>query len=77
MNFIFYFILGLLILFWLTRRLLPIFLKKRFKQYQDNIDSHSEIAKGKNVKIKFPKGYNKNKVNVSDIEEIKYKESKK
>jgi len=55
MNFILYFILGLLILFWLIRRLLPIFLKKKFKQYQDNIASHSETSKGKNIKIKFPK----------------------
>jgi len=55
MNFILYFILGLLIIFWLIRRLLPIFLKKKFKQYQDNIDSHSETSKGKNVKIKFLK----------------------
>ncbi|HOB26567.1 MAG TPA: hypothetical protein PKJ07_00265 [Bacteroidales bacterium] len=77
MNFILYFILGLLILFWLIRRLLPIFLKKKFKQYQDNIDSHSETSKGKNIKIKFPKGYKKNKVDVSDIEDIKYKENKK
>lgn len=77
MNFILYFILGLLILFWLTRRLLPIFLKKKFKKYQENIDNHSETTKGKNVKVKFPKGYKKNKVDVSDIEEIKYKERKK
>ncbi len=76
MSFILYFILGLMIIFWLTRRLVPFFLKKKFKQYQDNIDSNSETTKGKNVKVKFPKGYKKNKVDVSDIEDIKYKESK-
>ena len=77
MNFILYLIIGLLLLFWITQRLLPYFLKRKLKKYQDKMNTHTETKKRKNIKIKMPKGYKKSKVDISDIEEIKYKENKK
>ena len=41
------------------------------------MNTHTENKKSKNIKIKMPKGYKKSKVDISDIEEIKYKENKK
>ena len=61
MNFILYLIIGLLLLFWITQRLLPYFLKRKLKKYQDKMNTHTETKKSKNIKIKMPKGYKKAK----------------